>query len=95
MDVQPRCNKKLSLAPRDPETGALVLGTVKIETCNGVLALKERIVHDGLVDYVYQCTRCGARKLFNNCPMDDTAEDTTRKAFSIQEAEDRVLEENK
>jgi len=95
MDAQPRCNKKLSLAPRDPETGAMVLGTVKIEICNGILALKERIVHANGVDFVYVCTRCGARKIFNNCPTDDTAEDSTRKAIHIQDAEDKILEENR
>ena len=94
LNLELHCNKKLHLAPRDPETGSLIIEGAKTDICNGLLALRERIVHANGVDYVYSCTRCGAKKiLFGSLNEEET--ETTRKSPVIQEDEDRILEQNR
>ena len=94
MGLELRCNKRLTLAPRDGTTDRVIVGGIISETCNGVLVLRERIVHENGIDNVYTCSRCGARKILLG-PTDEKTEETTRKSPVIQEDEDRILEQNR
>lgn len=93
VNIELRCNKMLTLTRKDLVTGSPILGDIIRERWNGLLALRERIVEHGEAFFLYECTRCGARTLIKGW-AEEGAEDT-HKVPSVQDSEDRILEEHR
>jgi len=94
MQFELRCNNIIRYHSREQQPLMIIRGSPREERCEGLLTLRERIVHPHGVDYVYQCMVCQKVKIIFG-GLEDNIEVETRKAPSVLMKEEKYLEEHR